>query len=77
MDLAPYAGAIQVGGYVFLAGLFLSAVYWIYRAGGRRAKLKRLKEDVEGHNEFHERGEDWDAAGGLGGAVKRVPKSKD
>ena len=72
-----YAGAFKVASYLAILGGVLVFFYSIYRAGQNKQKVKGLEEDIEGHNEFHKEGEDWDRAGGLAGTTERVPKSKD
>lgn len=67
MDLAPYAGAIK--SVVYLGIVILVTIGVRKMSSGLRVEKRILKSQLKGHNEAHKAGEEFKAAGGLGGAI--------
>jgi len=72
-----YAGAIKAAIGLICVGVVVWFARRIYVAGGTKQELREAKERIEGADEARKAGEEWDAAGGLGGAATRVPDRTD
>jgi hypothetical protein len=55
-------------------GLVIGLIYALVRTSKRSAVSE---EEIEQHEEFEKQGEEWDAAGGLGGAATRGMRDTD
>ncbi len=65
-------GYVEAGLLLVALILFGSAVIWLVNVGKKIEKAGSLEDDVEAHTEAHRRAEEFDAAGGMFGAVQRA-----
>ena len=60
-------GALALAGVLAVGGLAI----WLVNLGKKIEGADFLEDDVEAHNEAHRRGEAFEKAGGLRGAIQR------